>query len=381
MKLLYFHSASISSQMANLNQVVQMCNAFAANGAEVHLSLSGDNLLSEEVKQKLKEIYGEINFSISLRRTIISQMADNYLFTGSIRRAIKQIKPNLIFCRNHLYLKPCINSGIPTMFESHDANLHLRLTWLDKYWKKYIRKTANASHHFSLITISVALKHFWIDVGVPEEKIIALHDGFSPQLFEPPVSKKEARQALKLDPDKTIVTYTGNLYPNREVDVILNLAADFPGLLFLVVGGPDKNKEHLQQMAEQKMLSNIIFTGRVPHKNIPLYLFASDILLGLWSSKVRTINYCSPLKVFEYMASGRTIVAHGFPTIKEVLRHNENALLASPHNPVDLKEKLAIAVKLYTENHLGYAAKAEALSFYTWKCRAMQILDFQKAQN
>jgi glycosyltransferase involved in cell wall biosynthesis len=63
------------------------------------------------------------------------------------------------------------------------------------------------------------------------------------------------------------------------------------------------------------------------------------VLLALWSKKVPTINYCSPLKIFEYMASGRIMVAHGFPTIKEVIKHNKNGLLARPDDFNDLVEK------------------------------------------
>ena len=374
MKLLYFHSARITSQMANLNQVVQMCNAFAANGAEVHLSLSGNNLPSEMVEQKLEEVYGDISFRISVRKMIISQMADNYLFPGSIRRAIKQIKPDLIFCRNHLYLKPCIKSGIPTIFESHDANLHLRLKWLDKHHKSYIQKTARSYNRFLMITISEALKHFWMDVGVPQEKIIALHDGFDTAMFDKKMAKEEARAILKLSAEKTIATYTGSLYPNREIDNILSLAQHFPQILFMVVGGPDQQKTHYEKLAASRGLSNVLFTGRVAHKKIPLYLFASDVLLALWSSKVRTINYCSPLKVFEYMASGQPIIAQGFPTIKEVLENQVNAIIAEPDSFEDLKKSMQAFMQIRHNNSLGKKAREEAFQKYSWENRARVIL-------
>ncbi len=376
MKLLYFHSARITSQMANLNQVVQMCNAFAENGVEVHLSLSGDNLPSETVLESLGEIYGEINFSLSVRKTILSRMADNYLFAGSIKRAIAQIKPDLIFCRNHLYLKPCINSGVPVLYESHDANLHLRLNWLDKHYKTYIRKTARSNHRFLMITISNALKHFWMDVGVPKEKIIALHDGFDAAMFKNKLSQNEARTFLKLAPEKTIATYTGSLYPNREIDNILLLAEYFPQVLFVVVGGPNQQKAHYEKLAANKGLTNVQFTGRVAHKTIPLYLYASDVLLALWSSKVRTINYCSPLKVFEYMASGQPIIAQGFPTIKEVLKNQVSAIVAEPDSIEDLKHSMQTFLQNGQHDRMGKTARREAFQNYSWGNRTKSILSY-----
>ena len=50
----------------------------------------------------------------------------------------------------------------------------------------------------------------------------------------------------------------------------------------------------------------------------------------IWTDKTNTMNYCSPLKLFEYMAAGRIIVGHDFPTISEVLTNNETALLVPP---------------------------------------------------
>lgn len=80
------------------------------------------------------------------------------------------------------------------------------------------------------------------------------------------------------------------------------------------------------------------------------------------------------------MASGRLILAHGFPTIKEVLRHNENALLADPANPGDLKDKFSLALHLVNNGNLAETAKNEAWSLYTWQARANLILEFYRDQ-
>lgn len=379
MKLLYLHTSQVSSQMANLQQVVHMCNAFATNGVDVHLSLYGSEHSESISIEQLEKTYGAINFKLSTRKLIFSSIIDPYLFSKAIGKVIKKTHPDIIFCRSHLYLKACINSGLPVIFESHDAGLHLRLKWLDNHWKNYIVKAARSRHPFYLVSISQALNQFWISKGVPAHKTLVLHDGFDAEMFKNQIEKQQACKMLHIVPTKTIATYTGSLYPNREIENILSLAEHFPLATFLIVGGPENQKLIYEQQARNKNINNVIFTGRVPHKSIPLYLFASDILLGLWSSKVRTINYCSPLKVFEYMATGRNILAHGFPTIKEVLRHNENAIICEPENFNDLKNKFNTLICNEDSIEIGLNARKEAFQKYTWSLRAKEILNFHNA--
>ncbi len=374
MKLLYLHNTNVSNQMANLHQVIHMCNAFSDNGVSVHLSLQANNLKTSDVINRLYNLYGKIRFEISIKKPFFSHVFDNYLFSGRIKNTIRKNQPDLVFCRSHLLIKPALKMGVPVVFESHNATLHRRLSTLDKYYKNFVVKAANKFDHFFMVAISQALTNYWIRLGVPEHKIVALHDGFDPALFNPNLSKNEARTLLGLDQEKIIATYTGSLYPNREIENILKLAESFPDVLFLVVGGPESQKTNYENASKRLGLSNIIFTGRVAHKKIPIYLYASDVLLALWSKKVQTINYCSPLKVFEYMAAGRLIIAHGFPTIQEVLRHNENAFLVEPDNYESLVKTFR-SVILTNNNALAVdLAKNEAYSRYTWKIRAKNIL-------
>jgi glycosyltransferase involved in cell wall biosynthesis len=95
----------------------------------------------------------------------------------------------------------------------------------------------------------------------------------------------------------------------------------------------------------------------------------------LWSSEVPTIHVCSPLKVFEYMASGRVIVGHAFPTITEVLVDGETAFLATPANEKELEKKLATALSLTYPNLLAQKAREIALTQYSWEARASRILE------
>lgn len=374
MKILYLHNSDINSRMANLHQVISMCNALSEKN-EVYLSLLGNRNLSEISTQQLEQIYGKINFSIGTRRIYIS-CYEMYFHSRSTHSIIKKFKPDLIYCRSQFFIRLSKLFNIPLVFESHDAILHSRLTWFDKYWKRYIINTSYTNKYFYLVAISEALMKFWISSGVNPKTIISLHDGFNTKYFKNELSRSDARKQLSLDDQKIIVTYTGSLYKDRGIDYLINLAREFPDVLFLVVGGPDNQKEYYEDFSSNNEIFNIIFTGHVPHKMISTYLYSSDILLGLWSNKVRTIQYCSPLKIFEYMASGRIIVAQAFPTIKEVLDDKVNAILVEPDSYLDLKKKIDYTINNISDIYVGKKARKIAFDNYSWSIRATRILDF-----
>jgi glycosyltransferase involved in cell wall biosynthesis len=183
------------------------------------------------------------------------------------------------------------------------------------------------------------------------------------------------RKKLHLPLDKKIVLYTGSLYANRGIDNILKLAKLFPQVYFLVIGGPEKQKNDYIKSALIQKTKNIRFLGYIPHFKVKDYLIAADVLLMIWSKEVKTINYCSPLKVFEYMASGRIIVGHAFPTIKEVLTDGETAYLTNPDSFDELQMKISLALAQNYPNSMAQTAQRLALNKYSWKVRAQTILE------
>lgn len=365
MRILYLHNTKYNSNMANLVQVKAMCKAMSEEGHEVILSLPGKN--KENIKNQ--------SFEIHLRKPVFkNSKIDKYINHSSVKKTINKFNPDLVYLRTPLLLNQAMNSRKPIVMELHNNTLHQGYKWLDKYWKRYLLKVSETDQIKKLICISQALKDYWIEKGVPKEKLVVAHDAIDQKQFEKPLSVSEARVKLNLPQKTKIVTYLGRLYKNRKIESILELAKTYTDTIFLVVGGPDSRRDIYKEEAEKFDLENITFVGQVPHEKIIYYLYASDVLLALWSSEVPTINYCSPLKLFEYMAAGRTIVAHGFPTIKEVLTDGENALLVKPDSIEHLIEKTAEALNKTDASEMPLKARELVLKEYTWQRRAEYIL-------
>jgi glycosyltransferase involved in cell wall biosynthesis len=241
-----------------------------------------------------------------------------------------------------------------------------------------MRNTIRRSRHSllrSFVCISRRLGEAWAAAGVPAAKIVCAHDGVDVEAFREPVAIHDARAGLRLPLDRKIVTYAGSLYRNRELGRIIDLAVCFPRACFVVVGGSGAEVRELQERATKKGVANLLLVERVPHARVREYLFASDVLLMIWSRNVPTIEYCSPLKVFEYMAAGRTIVGDGFPTIREVLTDGRDALLAEPGCFQSLRARLAQALALDHDNPLAREARRLAFDRYSWIARARRISD------
>jgi len=363
-----------------LLQVFSMCSAFASVGYEVTLLMQKNADFKNNLKKFIDNSFKtKINFKIKTwNQKSENLFLNRILVKKSIVQLVVKSDPDLIFSRDSYILNSLIKFDTPIIYESHNSKLHTRLTVLHNFLEKRLLKAVKSPNFKCLFSISDALSNYWEERGVPKSKLFAWHDGFDTSLFKRNIDQKTIRSNLKLPLNRKIVTYTGGLYPDRGIENIIFLAKDFPEICFLVIGGPERNRQNFQNLSQARSVHNIIFMGFVEHSLIPNYLFASDILLALWSSKVPTINYCSPLKIFEYMAAGRTIVAHNFPTIREVLKDGRDSILCEPDNFSSLKEALNKALMQTNDLDYGNFARSKAFKLYSWDNRVKRLLEFIK---
>lgn len=347
-----------------------MSAAMARVGMDVILSLPGHKL-SDKIQADWKE-----NYKLHFREPLFKNpKLDKYLNYRSVKKCISEYDPDVCYLRYPLLLKQVLTSGKPIIIELHNNALHSRSVLLDRYWRKLLIKSVKQGNVIKVICISQALSDYWIKQGIPADKIHTAHDGIEPDMFKNPLSREEARKKVGLSNESKIVSYIGRLYEDRNIDHIIKLAVRFKNENFIIVGGPESQKKKYKELADKQNIKNITFTGQLPHNEVSDYLYASDILLALWSSKVPTINYCSPLKIFEYMAAERVLIAHGFPTIKEVLTHNYNSLLVEPDSLDDLCLKTEQALEIKYPSSIAEQAKKDVFKKYTWDSRAISIFE------
>jgi glycosyltransferase involved in cell wall biosynthesis len=172
------------------------------------------------------------------------------------------------------------------------------------------------------------------------------------------------------------VAYAGHLYAWKGVDVLLEALAFVPEAHGLIVGGhagePDLGR--LRRLAGRLGIADrVTFTGLVEPGEVAAFLQTADVLALPNPASAISTRFTSPLKLFEYLAAGRAIVASDLPAIREVLRHEVEALLVPPGDAA----ALAAAIRRLL-NDRGLASRlaraaADAAPQYSWERRAERL--------
>lgn len=214
---------------------------------------------------------------------------------------------------------------------------------------------------------------------ISEEKITVEQNAVSLEEFGRAINREEARKILRLPIETRLVCYVGALRTmgmEKGIEILLGAVKSVADCKLLVVGGSAEDVEFYKKVASERgVLERTIFTGYVAHRKVPLYLSASDVLVAPFPKNDHYEFYMSPMKIFEYMASDRPVVATDLESIREIL-DNDKAVFVKPDDQISLERGIN---RLLSEEQFGkqIAERAyEKVLQYTWEKRAERILKF-----
>ncbi len=172
------------------------------------------------------------------------------------------------------------------------------------------------------------------------------------------------------------VAYAGHLYAWKGVDVLLEAIARVPDVQGLVIGGHEKETDlaRLRTLATRLGIDGrVTFTGHLLPSAVSTRLAQADVLALPNPASAISTHSTSPLKLFEYMAAGKAIVASNLPAIREVLADEVNALLVAPGDA----EAMAAGIRRLASDpalrgRLGDRARS-AVAEYSWDRRAERL--------
>lgn len=371
---LIFHGRFPSNKAASLF-AAKSAEAFADEGMLVELIVPrrlhrepGDQYNYYRIKKNFRIIYLPVldipvpNFMTPLRFITSSLSASLSCYWYLLRHAKKT---DIIYSNEYLPLFLASFSFPQTFYEMHDfpesgkslfGGFLRRMRWvlIHNNWKAQAAK-----------------KIFKIN----ESRIICEPNAVQIEDFDIAISKEDARRKLNLPKDKKIVVYTGHLYSWKGVDTLALAAKELPDdYLVVFVGGVPEDIKKLSDAHNNE--TNILIAGWRPHEEIPLWQKAADVLLLPNTSKENISKYyTSPMKLFEYMASKRPIVATDIPSIREVLDES-NAVIVTPDDPKSMADGI---ISILTNNTYKETVTEKAyrdVAMHTWRKRAKRILDF-----
>jgi glycosyltransferase involved in cell wall biosynthesis len=189
-----------------------------------------------------------------------------------------------------------------------------------------------------LVTVSRALQRHVERAGVAPGKVRLLPNAVDARLFHPDAgNERRLRRRLRLD-GRFVVGFTGSFKIWHGVDVLLEAFARLHGEdsschLLLVGDGP--MRAALERDTRRLGLEQAVtFAGAVPHDEVPGYLTVMDVAVAPYPALGDF--YYSPLKLYEYMAAGRPVVASRIGQVAEVVRDGATGLLYEPGDGAEL---------------------------------------------
>ena len=393
MRVLYFADIRFPLERANGIQTMETCYALAERGHTVHLVVKPD---THSPARDPFAFYG-----LAPRKSLVIERANapslraarygwQASFAGTLARiGYLSFAFGRAFGKGRADVVMTRDLGVASAFAGVPAQLRPPLVY--------------ESHGYAP-EVAAALPHL-VDTATPpsqsklkrlaarEERVWRMAEGYvtiTQGLADDLASRFGSRQQQVVVPDgvrvvtrareplpvQPIVGYAGHLYTWKGVDVLLRAVALVQGAQALIVGGHDKERDlgRAKALAHELGIANrVTFTGLVEPARVPDHLAKAMILVLPNPASAISTRYTSPLKLFEYMAAGRAIVASDLPSIREVVRDHEQALLVEPGSP----EALAAAIKTLIDNPalaetLARAAYAEAPK-YTWGRRAEKL--------
>ncbi len=386
MKVLYLAPSDIQVARVDRQCIVAFCGALKEIGIEVELvALKIKTIDSEPRARRPLDLYRVRNeFPVRLVPVPVHQESRSWWIAINrfvvhlaitARRAFRRSsRPLVVYEKSYapalaLALLRVLLPGRPLfVFEAHLPPSNR----LQRFVLRHADLVVANTHALAADLITAA--------GIDSDRVLGTHQGVDlASSAQSRLTQEEARKKLGLSPDKKLAVYTGKIYDGyREVDYMLEAAKllrNDPEIELVLVGGRQDHVDRLRRRAVSEGIDNLTFTGFVPPTVVPAYQRAADLLLLYYPSGIELNRYRSPGKLFEYMASGRPIVAVDLPVLREVLGAEPAALTVPPDSPRGLAEAIRHLLADPVEaERLAWMARRRVTRF-TWEARARAVIE------
>jgi len=373
-RVFYVGSPELFSRGASAIHIMKMCQAMGRLGVTTTLLIP-----TARTHGEMFQYYSvESNFRIVPFPYFGNSSARNITHgvLASVYAGKRKKEFDLAVTRNIVFASLAANVfGVPLVYDAH----HPLVTGARVLFNSF--KRSECLVRFT--TNSRGLGEIYLKEGLPPEKLVVAHNGVDLEGYRSLPDKARARADLGLPEGRKIVCYSGNIYEGRGIEYLIEIAPSVSEVLFLIVGGLERDVVRCRTLARERNAGNIKFTSYVSHQMVPLYLAASDLLVMPYTSGMtikggtQARDFTSPIKLFEYMASGRPIVATSIPSVSEILEDGVNAVLVPPDSAEALSQgiKRALADRSLAER-ISERASSDVRG-YTWEERAKKLLGLE----
>jgi glycosyltransferase involved in cell wall biosynthesis len=373
MKITCIASSQVPSTTANSIQVMKVCQSLADLGNQVTLLVPGQTATPW---QELAFHYGLGGHKahLSVEWLPAHPRLKRYDFALAAVKKAQSIGADLVYAWPPQAALIALQLKMPVVLELH-GEPEGRLG--PAVFRLLLRKSG--SKRFLPISRALALHlEYLYGYNFTTAELVVSPNGVDLERYQNLPEPIEARRRLGLA-DGLTVGFTGHMYPGRGMGLLFELSRCFPQIRFLWVGGRPEDVDAWQRRSASEGVTNITLAGFVENERLPLYQAAADILLMPYERQIsgssggNSAAFCSPMKMFEYMACGRAIISSDLPVIREVL-NEKNSVLAEPGDLTAWKDALSkLSSSSELRQRLGDQAYTDIQS-YTWVARSSRAL-------
>lgn len=355
MKILYHHR--IASKDGQYVHIEELINALRSLGHDVFLV---------EPKVSENQSFGGSSSTVAMIRKVLPGFLHEFIeFAYSLwdfaklATAIRRDKPNAIYERYNLFLPsgvwakklfhlPLVLEVNAPLYEERKRHNGIQLDWLARWTERYVWRHADY-----VLPVTQVLADKIKAEGIPDENLVIIPNGINRHQFSSKIDSSDISERYQLE-GRLVLGFTGFVRDWHRLDRVLDAIADNKEKnwhLLLVGDGPARGAIE-NQAKSLGIESQVHITGIVPREDVARFVSVFDVAL-----QPDVVVYASPLKLFEYMALAKAILAPDRENIREILTHRINALLFDPEDGQDFASRLSeLCNNAVLRGELGKAA-------------------------
>ena len=262
--------------------------------------------------------------------------------------------------------------GYKTLFEVNglpSVELKYHYPGLDSELLSKIKEQEIAALHLSdaIICPSRVTRDYIASLGLDRSLVTVIPNGVSASDFSPtPLPARNGRVPTLL--------YIGTLADWQGLDVVVKAlpkVLERQAVRLQIVGrGRSRQRKILaKQIRKLGIEEHVTVLPAVPHHEIPALIADADICVAPLGLNDRNVTQgACPIKLLEYMAAGRPLLAPNMPIVRELIREDVDALLFSPNDPADLARQVVTLLDDFElSQRLAESASERALTKFTWR--------------
>jgi glycosyltransferase involved in cell wall biosynthesis len=219
---------------------------------------------------------------------------------------------------------------------------------------------------------------------VPREKVHSIHWGANVERFRPGLTPTGAARAVSFPPDARVVVFSGSFRPWHGADVLVRAGERVLGstggekAVFLFIGSGPSHEEVVREVRRLGLESRCFMVGTVPYSEMPQYLAHCHVGVAPYRpsrhGQLKLGFYWSPLKIFEYMASGIPVITLDVHPLRDIVREGREGLLFDEND----EERLAQAITELVRSperatEMGRSARARVVAHYSWQVHCKKL--------